>query len=99
MDALYEAYENFGKPETINTDQGSQFTAQEFVDAVLDHDVKLSMEGLGAWRDNVFVERLWRWVKYKRVYLCAYDSVSAALKDIAECITWYEPVLNFVCEA
>ncbi|NCV15956.1 MAG: transposase, partial [Betaproteobacteria bacterium] len=55
MDALNEAYENFGKPEIINTDQGSQFTAQEFVDAVLDHGVKLSMDGRGAWRDNVFV--------------------------------------------
>ncbi|NBQ10481.1 MAG: transposase, partial [Betaproteobacteria bacterium] len=84
VDALNEAYENFGKPEIINTDQGSQFTAQEFVDAVLDHGVKLSMDGRGAWRDNVFVERLWRSVKYERVYLRAYDSVSAARKDIAE---------------
>jgi len=68
----------------VHTDQGSQFTAQEFVDAVLDHGVKLSMDGRGAWRDNVFVERLWRSVKYERVYLRAYDSVSAARKDIAE---------------
>ncbi|NDI23694.1 MAG: IS3 family transposase, partial [Betaproteobacteria bacterium] len=89
VDALNEAYENFGKPEIINTDQGSQFTAQEFVDAVLDHGVKLSMDGRGAWRDNVFVERLWRSVKYERVYLRAYDSVSAARKDIAEYIAWY----------
>ena len=89
VDALNEAYENFGKPEIINTDLGSQFTAQEFVDAVLDHGVKLSMDGRGAWRDNVFVERLWRSVKYERVYLRAYDSVSAARKDIAEYIAWY----------
>jgi len=89
VDALNEAYGNFGKPEIINTDQGSQFTAQEFVDAVLDHGVKLSMDGRGAWRDNVFVERLWRSVKYERVYLRAYDSVSAARKDIAEYIAWY----------
>ena len=89
VDALNEAYENFGKPEIINTDQGSQFTAQEFVDAVLDHGVKLSMDGRGAWRDNVFVERLWRSVKYERVYLRAYDSVSSARKDIAEYIAWY----------
>ena len=89
VDALNEAYENFGKPEIINTDQGSLFTAQEFVDAVLDHGVKLSMDGRGAWRDNVFVERLWRSVKYERVYLRAYDSVSAARKDIAEYIAWY----------
>ena len=89
VDALNEAYENFGKPEIINTDQGSQFTTQGFVDAVLDHGVKLSMDGRGAWRDNVFVERLWRSVKYERVYLRAYDSVSAARKDIAEYIAWY----------
>lgn len=72
VDALNEAYENFGKPEIINTDQGSQFTAQEFVDAVLDHGVKLSMDGRGAWRDNVFVERLWRSVKYRAgVFACS----------------------------
>ncbi|MBU6994047.1 MAG: transposase [Ferrovum myxofaciens] len=71
------------------TDQGSQFTAQDFVDAVIDNGVKLSMDGRGAWRDNVFVERVWRSVKYERVYLRAYDSVSAARKDIAEYIDWY----------
>ena len=64
-------------------------TAQEFVDAVVDHGVKLSMDGQGAWRDNVFVERLWRSVKYERVYLRAYDSVSAARKDIAHYVDWY----------
>ncbi len=64
VEALEEAYARFGKPEIINTDQGSQFTAQVFVDAVLDRGVKLSMDGQGAWRDNVFVERLWRSVKY-----------------------------------
>ena len=79
----------FGKPEIINTDQGSQFTAQEFVDAVMDNGVKLSMDGRGAWRDNVFVERIWRSVKYERVYLRAYESVSIARKDIAEYIDWY----------
>jgi len=89
VDALEEAYGRFGKPEIVNTDQGSQFTAQEFVDAVVDHGVKLSMDGQGAWRDNVFVERLWRSVKYERVYLRAYDSVSAARKDIAHYVDWY----------
>ena len=89
MDALNEAYEKFGKPEIINTDQGTEFTAQELADAVLDHGVKHSINGRGAWRDNVFVERLWRSVKYERVYLRAYHSVSAARKDIAEYIAWY----------
>ncbi len=89
VDALEEAYSRFGKPEIVNTDQGSQFTAQHFVDAVLNQCVKLSMDGRGAWRDNVFVERVWRTIKYERVYLRAYDSVSVARKDIAQYIDWY----------
>jgi len=89
VEALAEAYVRFGKPAIVNTDQGSQFTAQEFVDAVLSNGVQLSMDGRGAWRDNVFVERIWRSVKYERVYLRAYQSVSAARADIAEYIDWY----------
>jgi len=89
VEALEEAYVRFGKPEIINTDQGSQFTAQDFVEAVIDNGVKLSMDGRGAWRDNVFVERIWRTVKYERVYLRAYDSVSTARADIAQYIAWY----------
>jgi putative transposase len=89
IDALEEAYSRFGKPDIVNTDQGSQFTAQDFVDAVLGKGVKFSMDGRGAWRDNVFVERVWRTIKYERVYLRAYDSVSAARKDITEYIDWY----------
>ena len=89
VEALEEAYVRFGKPEIINTDQGSQFTAQDFVEAVIDNGVKLSMDGRGAWRDNVFVERIWRSVKYERVYLRAYDSVSTARADIAQYIAWY----------
>ena len=89
VDALEEAYSRFGKPEIVNTDQGSQFTAQHFVDAVLDNGVKLSMDGRGAWRDNVFVERVWRTIKYERVYLRAYDSVSEARRDMTQYIDWY----------
>ena len=89
VDALEEAYRCFGKPEIVNTDQGSQFTAQDFVDAVLNNQVKLSMDGRGAWRDNVFVERVWRTIKYERVYLRAYNSVSDARQDIAQYIDWY----------
>ena len=70
----------------------TQFTAAEFTDAVLGQGCKLSMDGRGAWRDNVFVERLWRSVKYERVYLKAYDSVSAARADIADYMGWYNAV-------
>ncbi len=83
------ALARYGVPEIVNTDQGSQFTAEEFTDVVLATGCKLSMDGRGAWRDNVFVERVWRSVKYERVYLMAYDSVSAARADIADYINWY----------
>jgi Integrase core domain len=64
-------------------------TATEFTNAVLGQGCKLSMDGRGAWRDNVFVERLWRSVKYERVYLKAYDGVSAARADIVDYVAWY----------
>ncbi len=89
VQALAEAFARFGTPEIVNTDQGSQFTAQEFVDMVVGHGVKLSMDGQGAWRENVFVERIWRSVKYERVYLRAYDTVREAKEDIAQYIDWY----------
>ena len=86
---MQEAFARYGTPEIVNTDQGSQFTAEEFTDVVLAKGCKLSMDGRGAWRDNVFVERVWRSVKYERVYLKACDSVSAARADIAEYMAWY----------
>jgi len=86
---IEEAFAKYGLPEIINTDQGSQFTAEEFARAVLGQGVKLSMDGRGAWRDNLFVERLWRSVKYERVYLMAYDSVAAARANIADYFDWY----------
>ena len=88
-EVLQEAMERHGKPEIVNTDQGAQFTALEFVDVLLQSGAKLSMDGRGAWRDNVFVERVWRSVKYERVYLNAYDSVSQARSDIASYIDGY----------
>jgi len=88
-EVIEQAFARWGTPEIVNTDQGSQFTATEFTEAVLARGCQLSMDGRGAWRDNVFVERLWRTVKYERVYLKAYDSVSAARADIAEYIAWY----------
>jgi putative transposase len=89
VDVLKEAFANFPKPEIVNTDQGSQFTAKDFVDLVKDNGCKVSMDGRGAWVDNVMVERLWRSVKYERVYLRAYDSVAIAQADIAEYFQWY----------
>jgi putative transposase len=84
VDALEEAIERFGTPEIFNTDQGSQFTAAGFVGVLKQHGIRISMDGRGAWRDNVFVERLWRSVKYEEVYLHAYDSVSAAKAGIGK---------------
>lgn len=89
VDVLQEALNHHGKPEIVNTDQGSQFTAHEFVQAVKDRGCKISMDGRGAWRDNVIVERLWKSVKYERVYLHAYDSVSEARRSIMQYIDWY----------
>ena len=88
-EVIEQAFARWGTPQIVNTDQGAQFTAEEFTEVVLTHGCQLSMDGRGAWRDNVFVERLWRSVKYERVYLKAYDSVSAARADIAEYIAWY----------
>ena len=88
-EVIEQALAKYGTPEIVNTDQGSQFTAEEFTRIVLDAGSRLSMDGRGAWRDNVFVERLWRSVKYERVYLKAYDSVSAARADIAQYLAWY----------
>ena len=88
-EVIEQALARWGTPEIVNTDQGSQFTAEEFTTAVLAAGCNLSMDGRGAWRDNVFVERLWRSVKYERVYLKAYDSVSAARADAADYLACY----------
>ena len=68
----------YGRPDIFNTDQGSQFTSEGFIQVLKNHDIKISMDGKGRWVDNVFVERLWKCVKYEHVYLCAYESVSEA---------------------
>ena len=88
-EVIEQAFARYGVPDIVNTDQGRQFTAETFTDVVLDKGCQLSMDGRGAWRDNVFVERLWGRVKYERVYLKAYDGVSAAKADIAEYLSWY----------
>ena len=74
LDAVEEALAKHGKPAIFNSDQGSQFTSVDFTGLLLGEGVAISMDGRGAWRDNVFVERLWRSVKYEEVYLCAYTA-------------------------
>jgi putative transposase len=86
---LEEAIAKYGQPEIVNTDQSSQFTSEAFTAAVLGKSIQLSMDGKGSWRDNVFVERLWRSVKYEEVYLKAYESVSHARQSIAAYLVWY----------
>ena len=82
LEAVEEAIECYGTPEIMNTDQGSQFTSQAFTDLLKEHEIKISMDGKGSWRDNVFIERLWRSVKYEDIYLRAYDSASAVRTGI-----------------
>ena len=82
IDALEEAIETYGCPEIFNTDQGSQFTSEEFTGVLKANDIKISMDGKGCWVDNVFIERLWRSVKYEEVYLKAYDNISEARKSL-----------------
>ena len=83
VEALEEAIAKYGTPEIFNTDQGSQFTSVAFTDVLKDHDIKISMDGKGRWVDNVFVERLWKSVKYEHVYLHAYESVLEAKQQLA----------------
>ena len=89
IDAVREAMACHGKPEIFNTDQGSQFTSAAFTGMLQDQAIAVSMDGRGAWRDNVFVERLWRSVKYEEVYLRAYDSVSDARASIGRYLACY----------
>jgi putative transposase len=92
LEAVEEALVKHGKPEIFNTDQGSQFTSAAFTGLLLDNAVAISMDGKGAWRDNVFVERIWRSVKYEEVYLRAYDSVGEARASIGRYLNFYNPV-------
>jgi putative transposase len=89
LDAVEEALARFGKPEIFNSDQGSQFTSAAFTGLLLENAIAISMDGRGAWRDNVFVERLWRSVKYEEVYLRAYDSVGEARASIGRYLEFY----------
>ena len=89
VEALEEALAKYGKPEIFNTDQGSQYTGKEFTGVLTSNAIAISMDGKGSWRDNVFVERLWRSVKYEEVYLRAYGSVGEARASIARYLAFY----------
>jgi putative transposase len=89
IEALEEAIARYGAPEIMNSDQGSQFTAAAFVQVLQQHRIRISMDGRGAWRDNVFVERLWKSIKYEEVYLHAYESVSEAKAGIGRYVSFY----------
>ncbi|MBK9394119.1 MAG: IS3 family transposase [Uliginosibacterium sp.] len=89
IEAVQEAIARYGKPEIFNTDQGCQFTSSPFVELLKQHGIRQSMDGKGCWRDNVFVERLWRTIKYDEVYLHAYESVSQARAGLDRFLTFY----------
>lgn len=89
IEAVEEALTRYAKPEIFNTDQGSQFTSSDFIKVLAAREIRISMDGKGAWRDNVFVERLWRTIKYEEVYLRAYASVAEARASIGRYLGFY----------
>ena len=88
-EAVEEAISKYGKPEIFNADQGSQFTSSAFTGLLHAHGIRISMDGKGCGRDNVFIERVWRSTKYEEVYLHAYETVSAARGGIGRYINFY----------
>lgn len=89
IEAVQEAFRIYGTPDIFNTDQGSQFTSMEYTALLKEEGVAISMDGRGCWRDNVFVERLWKSIKYEEVYLHAYDSVREARRGLDRYLTFY----------
>lgn len=89
VDALEEAILKYGRPEIMNTDQGSQFTSSAFISLLQEHKIQISMDGKGCWRDNVFIERLWKTVKYEEIYLHGYDTVSDARQALSRYFDFY----------
>ena len=89
VEALEEAIAQYGCPQIFNTDQGSQFTSEEFTQVLKENKIQISMDGKGRWVDNVFVERLWRSLKYEEVYLSAYDSVAEARQAVGQYFEFY----------
>ena len=89
VEALEEAIAKYGTPEIMNTDQGSQFTSSAFIGVLEQNGIQISMDGKGCWRDNVFVERLWKSVKYEEVYLNGYETVSVARQALTRYFDFY----------
>jgi putative transposase len=89
VDAVEDALAKHGCPQIFNTDQGSQFTGAEFTGVLTDNAISISMDGKGAWRDNVFIERFWRSIKYEEVYLHTYESVGEARQSIGRYLAFY----------
>lgn len=89
IDALNEAIEKYGKPDFFNTDQGSQFTSEEFTGVLINNDIKISMDGVGRWADNIFIERFFRSLKYEEVYLKHYENLKEAKQEIAKYMNFY----------
>ena len=92
VEALREATELYGQPEIFNTDQGVQFTSAAFVDELAGRSVRISMDGKGRYLDNIFIERLWRSLKYEEVYIKAYGSVAEARRSLGEWLAFYNNV-------
>src|SRR6516164_3494353 len=94
INAVEEALAKYGCPQVFNTDQGSQFTSADSTGVLSRNDIAISMDGKGAWRDNVFVERFWRTIKYEEVYLHAYDSIGEARQAIGRYLDFYNAALD-----
>jgi putative transposase len=92
LDAVQDAVSRYGPPAIFNTDQGGQFTSHEFTGLLTHHGIQISMDGKGCWRDNVFVERLWKSIKYEEVYLHAYETVNAAHQGLECYLTFYNQI-------
>jgi putative transposase len=84
IEALEEAITHYGTPGIFNTDQGSQFTSLDFTNILINHNIRISMDGQGRWRDNILIERLWKTVQYQEVYLKAYESITHAKKELRQ---------------
>ena len=89
IEALEEALDRYGAPEIFNSDQGSQFTSEGFTGLLASHGIRISMDGRGRWMDNVFIERLWRSVKYEEVYLKGYESIPEARRELTAYFDFY----------
>ncbi len=95
IEALNEAINRYGPPEIFNSDQGAQFTSTALTEVLKNHNIRISMDGKGRWIDNVFIERLWRSVKYEEVYLNAYDSMADAKQSLKKYFEFYNQKLTF----